>query len=411
MSYNSPFTGNVVQPTDVSYRAITLSADTQLAWPINGNATDDYAARIMEVTATSAGLSLWMPPANQASVGQDAMIRNVGSNSFTVKTYNDDSTIVTVAAGEAKYIYITDNGDTTGVWGIIEFGAGTSSADAATLAGYGLLASGLTLNVAHPAANVVDGSTFDSTDRAQTRIWTGGAGTYNLPVASSLGNNWFTLFKNNGTGSIVISCDGTQTIDGNTTKTFAPTESAIIVCTGTEYITVGYGVSSTFAFTAFIKSVTNGSYTLSASEAANTIQTYVGTLTNNVSIIYPPVVNFYVVSNQTVAGGYTFTVGTGSGASVTVPSGNQVSLICDGTNFYNANTTQAGAISTFSAADGNVGAPSFNFANETDTGVYRSAPGHYNIAVGGVEVVDVDSTGVTVDGAGTFIDGVSGGQF
>ena len=82
MSYNSPFTGNVIQPTDVSYRAITLSANTQLEWPINGNATDDYTARIMDVTASAANLSLFMPPANQASVGQDALIRNVGANTF-----------------------------------------------------------------------------------------------------------------------------------------------------------------------------------------------------------------------------------------------------------------------------------------------------------------------------------------
>ena len=84
MSYNSPFTGNVIQPTDVSYRAITLTANTQLNWPINGNATDDYAARIMQVTASTAGLSLYMPPANQTSVGNDALIRNVGGNTFTV---------------------------------------------------------------------------------------------------------------------------------------------------------------------------------------------------------------------------------------------------------------------------------------------------------------------------------------
>lgn len=411
MSYNSPFTGNVVQPTDVSYRAVTLSANTQLQWPINGNATDDYAARIMEVTATTSGLSLLMPPANQASVGEDAMIRNVGANSFTVRTFGSAGSIVTVAAGEAKYIYITSNANTSGTWGIIGFGAGTSSADAATLAGYGLLASGLTLNAAHPAANIVNAGTFSDLDRAQTRIWTGGAGTYSLPIASTLGNNWFTLFKNNGTGSIVISCDGVQTIDGNTTKTFAPTESAIIVCTGTEYITVGYGVSSTFAFTAFIKNVTGGSYTLSASEAANTIQTYVGTLVNNVTVVYPPVVNFYVISNQTVAGGYSLTVGTGSGASVVIPSGNQVSLICDGTNFFNANTTQAGSISTFSAADGNVGAPSFNFANETDTGFYRPSPGNLGVAVEGVQIVDVSGTGVAVTGTGNFSNGISGGSF
>jgi hypothetical protein len=41
MSYTSPFTGNVIQPTDVSFREITLSANTQLEWPINGNATDN----------------------------------------------------------------------------------------------------------------------------------------------------------------------------------------------------------------------------------------------------------------------------------------------------------------------------------------------------------------------------------
>ena len=105
MSFNSPFTGNVVQPTDVSYRAITLSVNTQLEWPINGNATDNFAARIMQVTASSGGLSLYMPPANQASVGQDALIRNVGANTFTVKDYEGVNTIISVAAGESKYIY------------------------------------------------------------------------------------------------------------------------------------------------------------------------------------------------------------------------------------------------------------------------------------------------------------------
>ena len=53
MSYNSPFTGNVIQPTDVSYRRITLTADTQLTWPINGSTVDDAAARIMEVSTLS----------------------------------------------------------------------------------------------------------------------------------------------------------------------------------------------------------------------------------------------------------------------------------------------------------------------------------------------------------------------
>jgi hypothetical protein len=404
MSYNSPFTGNVIQPTDVSYRAVTLSTDTQLEWPINGNATDDYAARIMQVTATTTGLGLWMPPANQASVGQDALIRNVGSNTFTVKDYAGTNTIISVAAGESKYVYITANPTTTGTWGTIAFGTGTSSADAGTLAGLGLVADGATLNQSHPAQSIVDGGTFATTDRAQTLIWSGGAGTYTLPATSVLGNNWFTLFKNNGSGSMVISAG--DNIDGASTKTFAPTESAFIVCTGTTYITVGYGVSSQFFYTSLVKAVTSGSYTLSSSEASNTIQTYTGTLTGNVTVVYPPVVNLYVIKNSVTAGGYTLTVGTGSGTSVVVPAGEQVTLACDGTNFFNANTTQAGAVTTITLADGSVGAPSLSFASETDTGIYRSGAGHFNIAVEGALAVDLTSTGMKVPvgiAGGTFV--------
>ena len=150
MSYNSPFTGNVIQPTDVSYRAITITNTTlQLEWPINGTTTDDAAARIMEVATTGVS-ELWMPPANQSSVGNDALIRNTGGEDFDVKDYAGINTIVTVVAGEAQYIYITDNATEEGVWGIIAYGIGSSGADAATLAGYGLLAIGQTLNQSQP---------------------------------------------------------------------------------------------------------------------------------------------------------------------------------------------------------------------------------------------------------------------
>lgn len=425
MSYNSPFTGNVIQPTDVSYRAITLSANTQLEWPINGNATDDYAARIMQVTATTAGLSLYMPPANQSSVGNDALIRNVGANTFTVKDFAGTNTIISVAAGESKYVYITANPTTTGTWGNIAFGTGTSSADAATLAGYGLVASGSTLNQSHPALTLVNAGTFGVTNRAQTSVWDGGAGTYTLPSATTLGNNWFTLFKNSGTGSMVISA--ADNIDGQSTKTFAPNESAFIVSTGTTYLTVGYGVSNQFFYTSLVKAVVTGSYTLTSSEATNTIQTYTGTLTGNVTIVYPPVVNLYVIKNSTTAGGFTLTVGTGTGTSVTIPSGQQVTLACDGTNFFNANTSQAGAVTTLSLADGTVGSPSLNFGNEATTGVYRAGAGQFNTAILGVLRSTLSATGLTIAGSvagttgvfsgavsgttGTFTSGVSGGTF
>lgn len=421
MSYVSPFTGDVIQPTDVSYRTVTLSANTQLNWPSNSTTNADYAARIMQVTASSSGLSLYMPPANQASVGNDALIRNIGSNTFTVKDYAGTNTIVSVAAGESKYIYITTNPDAQGTWGNIAFGTGTSSADAATLAGYGLVASGATLNQSHPSAAISSGTTFAATDRAQTRVWSSGSGTATLPAAATLGNNWFTLFKNNGTGSFTISCSGSELIDGNSTKTFNPTESAFIVCTGTAYVTIGYGVSSQFAFTALTKNVTGGSVLLTNNEAANNIQEYVGNLVSNVTVTFPPVVNLYVISNQTTDNGYSLTVTTGLGFSATIPPGQQATLICDGTNFLNANTTQAGA-STVSLLDGTVGTPSLNFAAETGTGLYRPAAGELGIAVLGTKRVGVTASGISVTGAvaasgavsgttGTFTTGIAGGTF
>jgi hypothetical protein len=326
-----------------------------------------------------------------------------------------------VAAGESKYIYITTNANAQGTWGVIAFGTGTSSADASTLAGYGLVASGATLNQSHPSAAITTSTTFAATDRAQTRVWGGGSGVATLPAAATLGNNWFTLFKNNGTGSFIVSCTGAELIDGNSTKTFNPTESAFIVCTGTAYVTIGYGVSTSFAFTALTKSVTGGAVLLTNNEAANNIQEYVGNLTSSVVVTFPPIVNLYVISNQTTDNGFGLTVTTGLGFSATIPPGQQATLICDGVNFLNANTTQAGA-STVSLLDGSVGTPSLNFAAESSTGVYRPAAGEFGISVLGTQRLKATATGVAVTGAvaasgvvsgttGTFTTGIAGGTF
>lgn len=410
-SYVSPFTGDVIQPTDVSYRSFTISADTTLSWPINGNQSGNYAARIMEVSASTTGLKLYMPPANQTSVGSDALIRNTGANTFTVVS-STGSTIVSIDASKAQYIYITNNGTEAGTWGIIAFGTGTSSADSSTLAGLGLVAIGSTLNQSHPVVGLVSNYTFLSTDRAQTYIWAGGAGNTYLPGASSLGNNWFVFVKNNGTGTMNLNTSGLETIDGNSYLSFNPDESAIIVCTGTEYISIGYSQSSTFVFSSLVKPVTTGAYSLTNAEASNTIQEYVGTLTGNVTVTYPPVVNLYVVSNQTTAGGYTLTLTTGvsGGTTAVVPAGQQATLICDGVNMLNANTVQAGGTS-IQLVNGTVSSPSLSFGSELTTGVYRPGVGRFGISILGTEILDVAASGIVVTGSGTFSGGVAGGTF
>ena len=155
-----------------------------------------------------------------------------------------------------------------------------------------------------------------------------------------------------------------------------------------------------------------GTYTLSASEATSLIQEYVGTLSGPVTINYPPVVAFYVVSNQTTSGGNTLTIQTGvsGGATATVSSGNQATLICDGVNFYNANTVQAGA-SVTSLANGSAPNPSLSFASEPSTGIFRSGSGSFNISILGTNRAEVNATGLEVTGTGNFSGGVLGGTF
>ncbi len=413
MSYNSPFTGNVVQPTDVSFRAITLSANTQLEWPINGNATDDYAARIMDVTATTSGLLLEMPPANQASVGQDALIRNVGANTFTVADF-DGNTIVSVAAGQAKYIYIETNPDEAGTWGVIAFGVGTSNVDAATLAGYGLLASGNTLNQSHPIGSYSVDFTLAAANRAETVIWTGGAGTLTLTSSGTLGNNWFALIRNQGTGTLSIAPSGGELINSSATLDLQPTDSCFVICSGTAFFTVGIGRSTQFNFTQLTKAVTTGTYTLTPVEASNVIQKYTGTLTGNVTVELPQTIQIYYITNQTDGTGanYTITFNTGvpgSGSAI-VPANQQAILLCDSVNLFNASTIAAGIVNQ-QLSDGSVGSPSLAFANETDTGIYRPGPGEFGVAVLGVQRLDVTAAGVVVTGTGTFSGGVLGGTF
>lgn len=417
MSYVSPFTGDVIQPTDVSYAEYNISANLSLQWPSDANGTQSPAARIMEISASVGSLSVTMPPANQVSVGQDALIRNTGANTFTVKDY-DGGTIIAIAAGEAEYIYVTDNSTTDGVWGIIAFGTGTSSADAATLAGLGLIAISTTLNQSHPSSTITNGYTFLASDRAQTKIWSSGAGSATLPDAATIGDNWFFLIKNNGSGTIQIACTGSDNIDGASTKDYAPNESSLIISTGTEFVTVGYGVSNLFSFTALVKPVTGGSYTLTSNEASNTIQEFVGVLTSNVTVYYPPVVNLYVASNQTTDNGYSLTLTTGvsGGSNATIPPGQQATLVCDGTNFFNANTVQAGA-TAISLINGTVGTPSLNFGSETSTGLYRPGSGQMGLAILGNQVVLFDTGGVTITGdiestgTGNFKGGIAGGTF
>lgn len=410
MEYTNPFTGATISPSQVGYNALTLSVDTTLEWPINGNASDNVAANIVEVDATASGLALLMPPAAQVSTGQAVIITNVSANTFTVED-NGGNTLASVDSGVSIYLYITDNSTVDGLWSSITFGAGTSAADAAALAGYGLIPLGHTLNQAYPITNYYSNVSLNSTDRAQFTVWDGGAGTLTLPSASAVGNNWFTMIRNNGTGILNIVPVGSDLIDGNSSTQLQITESFVIVSNGAGWNTFGYGQATAFAFTILSLVLTGGTYTETASQASNLIQEFSGTLTSNQIVILPPTVQLYSMNNQTT-GSYSLTFKTTSvGAqTVTVPQGTTLLIICDGTNVYNASSAAASSITSITLGNGSLGVPSLKFSGDLNTGLFLPSSGQLGFVVANILKAYLNSTGLTVNGTGTFTGGISGGS-
>jgi len=407
MTYTNPFTGQTVQPSQVSYELITLTADLELEWPINGN-NSTAVANIIEVNATVASLKIYLPPATQVSVGQSILFKNIGSNSFTVVNVSG-ATIITIASGISEYIYITGNSTINGTYSTVTFGAGTSSANSSALAGFGLKAISTTLNQAYSLTTYSSSTTLTSSNRASFAVYTGGVGSIILPSASSVGNDWFVNIRNNGSGILTVTPTGADTIDGNATQQLQLGESFVVVSNGTNgYNSFGYGQSSSFFYTILAKSVTGlgATITLSSSEAANVIQEYIGVLAANTAIILPSTVQLYAITNDT-SGAFSLTFRTAAvGAStITIPQAQTLLLICDGTNVYNANSATISSLASLTLNAGSAAAPSLNYTGDTTTGYYRPSSGQLGFSLTGVSKMTLESDGLHVT------DGIKGGVF
>ena len=394
--YTNPFGGSAVQPADSAYRAVTLSANTTLVWPPQSQSATDYVARLMDVTATAANLTLTMPDATAVSAGFDLLLTNPGANTYTVAN-NAGTTICTVAPGQVQYLYLSDVSTAAGTWKVLQFGSLSSAVAAASLVGPGIQASGNALYAAESVRGISANTTVVTTDRTTMFVWTGGAGTLTLPLALTAGSDYFISVSNQGTGALTIACAGADTLDGSASQTFLIGESAVLHSGGaTAWYTVGRGRSTQFNFTLLSKSVTSGTYTLTSIEASNTIQKYTGALTGNVTVVVPSTVQIYYVSNQTTnAFSLTFKTSAVGGSTITVPQGQNAVLACDGTNVINTATTVSG-ISSLTLSQGSAAAPSIAFSGDATTGLFAPGTGAFAGAAGGAEIYRVTSTGVGI---------------
>lgn len=397
--YTSPFTGTVVTPTDVSYYALSFSSNTQLYWPVTVNSTQVPAARIIDCVASAGSLSIYLPAANQGTVGADILFRNLGAQAFTVVDAEGGASI-SVPVGKAIYVYLTDNTTTAGVWGNVTFGAGTSYADASLLAGKGLTALNGVLNTTQNIVNITSTPVINDDSRAATFVWGGGAGSFTLPLVSSLTTGWYIGFRNSGTGTLTISPTSPTLINGNSSVTANPGDSGFIFYDSSlsTYVTVGLTPASNVTFTAetFDVDAIVGN-TLSLVSFAPIIQTYVAqsdVRVDTLAVTLPAITQLYILVNDTGHTDYdiTFQVSGSSNPPLVLSSGAVATVLSDGSNLFSLTSSSTGF---FYAADGSAVTPSFSFNNDTSTGMYLTGTGILGLAANGINLVDVDGTNVT----------------
>ena len=355
-SFTSLFGGTVTAPSQVSYSALTISADTELQWPLEASSpTLPVVADTMDVTATVGGLHLVLPDATLVGPASAILISNVGANDFILRN-NLSVDLTSITAGQTFLIYLTGTSDAGGTWRFVQIGATTASAVASALAGNGLKVTGSLLALAIPTFDKnVSGYTIGEADRAHLLRWTGGVGTFNLPDPTTMASDFITLFRNDGSGILTL-LPAVGTINGAASVTVNPGGSGFIIDNGSLYITVGIGLSQTVGFDYTTINIAGGpgNYVLSGTELNRVSYKLTGVLTGNRSIVVPNTVQQYWVDNSTTGA---FTVDVKTAAQVTpvaITQGQRAIMYCDGTNVLDADTQ--GIATPVAIAQGGTGA-------------------------------------------------------
>lgn len=400
-TYSDVFGVSTVPPAGYGYCAVALAASTTFEWPYNSSGAN-VMAKIMEVSAASAGLNFVLPPADEVSTGEDFLLKNIGAETFTIQD-NGGNTVATLDAGAAKYFYLTDNSTADGVWSVLTFGAGSSAVDAGALIGYGIKAINSSLNQSHPVVDTGSLTTISGIHRAKVYNYTGGAGSLPLTAVATLGDDFFFLLRNSGSGTLTVDPSGAELIDGAATIDLQPGESALIVTSGAAWFSVGLGRSLQYNFTQLVYDVSAGTpFTLTAAEANNKMLKFIGSPTGAVIVIVPAVVAVYYIFNS-LSTAYGVTIKTAGGAGSAVSQGQRSIAMCDGTDVVSAQS--ATATTSLTLVDGSDLSPALSFASQTNTGLYKANTEDLGVTINGTNVATFKSTGLVVTA------GISGGLF
>lgn len=415
MGYTSVFGGELLFPSQLSYLSFSFAVDLTLQWPteqqIGGTSV---VADFMDMNATAVSLNVDMPSASSTGTGNKATFNNIGANAFTVRD-NTGGTIQSVAPGEQWVVVLTDNTTVAGTWTTFQLGASVSVASASALAGDGLKAVATTLNQkidsdveAATPFTVVDG------DRAKCLLYTAGAGTCNLPTPAAVGNDWWFMLRNSGSGTLNV-LPPSGLIDGVASINLDPNVSTFIFTDGTNFFTVGLSTGSVIAFDfVSIPIPGSGDFVLSGANLNRIAYRFTGALTGNRKIVVPNTTQQYWVDNMTT-GAFTLEIATAAQATPPQVEQNEtVIFYCDSTDVINAVTStsisfpvlisQGGTgATTASAALNNLGAAASTIVLTSGGGLTGGGDLSANrtFAVGAGVGVTVNADDVALDVANT----------
>lgn len=327
-------------PTTFTSYSVAAGATVQLQWPVdNFPANSNVVAELIAIIPLGSGCQIQMPSALNTSLGEKALFFNAGSLPFDVIS-DDGAAIITIASGAAYYLALVNNLTSGGAWLTFQFGAGTSSANAAALAGAGLAANGIFLQQIMSVTTRSVNYTVGSADRDQLINWTGGSGTISLPAAATVGNNFYIQLRNSGSGALSIAPAGADQINGGNSLTFNVNDSAFLVTDGTGWFTLGLGSINTNVFNFQIVSLAgqSGTYNLPANLQNKVAYRFTGALAGDTNIVVPATIQQYWVDNQTT-GGHVLSIATaGQVVPFTITNGARFILYVDGVNVLNADT-------------------------------------------------------------------------
>lgn len=392
MNYTDVFGAQTVPPSEESYIFHNLSgADNQLYWPEQYSGAGYLLADITELVGTGA-VAVRLPAADAVSVGESFLLRNRCLDDIQV---NDASgaPAALLPAGQTLFFYVVDNTTPAGQWQIFTFGAGTSAADAVALAGDGLSVAAGRLRVSSEYRAINFDYPIVPENRGQILDVVTGTVTVTTPDATTAGDGFYCFIRNSSAGNLTLEGRDTQTVNGALSVTFAPGDSVILMSTGTNWVTVGYGRSVSGQFSEVIVNAAAGDVALSSSDVAGRMIRVAGTATTSITVTLPAIDNIYFVVVEAGMGVHGANFTAGGGGAVTVLTANQRTVLTsDGTNVLAAVTTTV--TSSLALVDGSAAAPSISFSLDSDTGFYRSGPGAISFTSNGEKKLKFGPTGL-----------------